>query len=76
MVQSAVVPMTIRRANGGWLAVAPPGARFKIGTTGETEQEAVDLFQIAWREWTETLDGRQGDLESKGTDVRSGLGTQ
>ena len=54
-----IVPNTIRRANGGWLAVAPPGARFKIGTTGSTEQEAVERFQAAWREWTETLGADQ-----------------
>jgi predicted RNase H-like HicB family nuclease len=49
-------PITIRRASGEWLAVSPPEAKFKIGTTGETEQEAVERFQTAWQRWTDTYE--------------------
>lgn len=51
------IPKVIKRKCGGYLAVAPRGARFGIGVTGDTEQEAHFLFIQAYRQWTETLDG-------------------
>lgn len=56
MSQEQMQPRTIQRACGGWLAVAPRGARFSIGTTGPTEQEAIARFHLAWAEWSKLLD--------------------
>jgi len=48
-------PVIRRRECGGWLANSPSAARFRIGVTAQTEQDAVGLFQMAWRDWSETL---------------------
>jgi hypothetical protein len=57
MRDEKLMPMVKHRACGGWLAVAPPGSRFSIGTTGETEQEAITNFRTAWDRWTQIVDG-------------------
>lgn len=64
MVVDGVLPKVTRRECGGWLAVSPPGTRFKIGVTGGTEREAVEQFQAAWRLWAETLNPPQVGGES------------
>lgn len=56
-----VQPKTSNRATGGWLAVSPPDAQFRIGTTGQTEQEAIDRFFEAWRKWTDALNDSARD---------------
>jgi hypothetical protein len=50
-----VEPHTLRRTGGGWLAVSPSGARFSIGVTGPTEDEARERFCFTWNKWLETL---------------------
>jgi hypothetical protein len=58
-----VRPKIILRAVGGWLAVSPPGARFKIGVMAETEEEAGRLFHAAWRRWDEIIEmGKEKEL--------------
>jgi hypothetical protein len=52
-----VQPVTCHRQVGGWLAVSPPGAKFRIGTMGADEQEASERFRETWRRWTESVDG-------------------
>jgi hypothetical protein len=54
-MSETVQPMTCNRLSGGWLAVSPPGAEFRIGVTGASEQEARDRFHVAWDRWTKTL---------------------
>jgi hypothetical protein len=50
-----ISPRIMQRTCGGWLAVAPPGAVFRIGETGETEQQAVERFHEAWRQWADIV---------------------
>lgn len=50
-------PKLRRRKCGGWLAVSSKEARFQIGVTADTEQEAHILFIQAYRRWGEILDG-------------------
>lgn len=52
-----VQPHLIRRTGGGWLAVSPKHARFLIGVTGTTEDEARDKFNVAYMQWIELRDG-------------------
>lgn len=51
------IPRMIKRKCGGYLAVAPRDARFVMGVTADTEQEAHILFIQEYRRWTETIDG-------------------
>lgn len=56
-MECPVRPKTSTRRGGGWLATAPRGAKFAIGTVGETEQEATERFYRAWEKWENTLNG-------------------
>jgi hypothetical protein len=47
----ATTPSVIRRACGGWLAIAQQGAPFSIAVTGHTEAEAVEAFRRAELDW-------------------------
>lgn len=60
MQRDAVNPEVILRECGGWLAVAPQHAAFKIALTGNTEREAVERFRAAWNLWAETLRSQRG----------------
>lgn len=51
------IPKMIKRKCGGYLAVAPRHARFVIGVTADSEQEAHILFIQEWHRWEEILDG-------------------
>jgi len=51
-----VKPRMIRRQNGEWLAVAPKNARFSIGVTAPTEEEAQDKFRRVYGEWVSLLE--------------------
>ena len=62
MVDLNVLPDSFPRECGGWLAVSPPSALFKIGTFGGTKDEAVQRFIFAWQAWSANYDaGRQRD---------------
>lgn len=50
-----VQPVTCHRHIGGWLAVSPSNAKFRIGTVGVDEQDASERFREAWRRWTESV---------------------
>lgn len=50
---SETKPRMVHRACGGWLAVSPPGAFFRIGVTGATEAEAAESFELTKRRWAE-----------------------
>ena len=44
-------PDLVRRTTGGWLAVAPKGAKFPIGVTAPTAEEAKERFRSAYEGW-------------------------
>lgn len=46
----------VRRTTGGWLAVAPKGAKFPIGVTAPTAEEAKERFCSAYARWLALLD--------------------
>lgn len=48
-------PKLIRRENGGWLAVSPPGVQPSIGVVGWAAEDAKNAFARAWREWQQLL---------------------
>lgn len=50
-----VTPDLVRRTRGGWLAVAPPGARFSIAVTADTHEEAQEKFCFVYNRWIEIL---------------------
>jgi hypothetical protein len=50
-----IVPDLMRRSCGGWLAVAPNGAKFSIGVTAATAEEAREKFCSVVRRWLEIL---------------------
>jgi hypothetical protein len=47
----SVQPHLRPRANGGFLAVSPPGAPLSIGVAGRTEDEARERFEAERAEW-------------------------
>lgn len=46
-----VEPRMLRRDNGGWLAVAPDGAPFRIGVAAWSADEAKRRFDREMKEW-------------------------
>jgi hypothetical protein len=50
-VHDLIKPRIIRRDNGEWLAIAPKNARFSIGVTAPTENEAGEKFRSVYNEW-------------------------
>ena len=48
-----IKPEVFQCAWGGWLAIAPRMAPFKIGTIGATAEEATANFEMAWRRWVQ-----------------------
>jgi hypothetical protein len=44
-LDSEIRPQVSRRYCGGWLALSPEGESLKIGTTGQTEADAVESFR-------------------------------
>ena len=49
-------PDLIRRTGGGWLAVAPKGAKLPIGVTALTAEEAQHRFCSAYQQWLSLLE--------------------
>ena len=48
-------PDLVRRTGGGWLAIAPKGARFAIAVTAPTSEEAQEKFCFEFHRWVEIL---------------------
>jgi hypothetical protein len=46
-----IQPDLVRRTSGGWLAVAPKGAKFPIGVTAPTAEEAQERFRSSYSGW-------------------------
>lgn len=71
MVDQNVMPNSFSRGCGGWLAVSPPEAMFKIGTTGATKDEANARFFSAWQAW---MEASMTDAMRSGSTVKSDVG--
>jgi hypothetical protein len=52
-ISTVIRPDLVRRTMGGWLAIAPSGALFRIGVTALTEEEARDKFCSVYNRWIE-----------------------
>lgn len=55
MIEMVPKPRIVKRACGGYLAVAPKRARFHIGVVADTEAEAEHKFWNTYVRWCETL---------------------
>lgn len=53
-----IAPRLLRRDNGGWLAVAPKGAPFRIGVAAWSAEDARRRFEREMAEWV-ALAGNQ-----------------
>ena len=54
---SDVTPKLRARDCGGWLAVSPKWARFLVGVTADTKEEAIEKFRSEFAKWVATVDG-------------------
>jgi len=59
---SEVRPHLVRRRTGGWLAISPSGARFSLGVTAPTEQEAREKFGFTFYRWLEIIRDTKNDV--------------
>jgi hypothetical protein len=50
-----IQPDLVRRTTGGWLAIAPKGAKFPIGVTAPTAEEAQERFRSSYESWVSLL---------------------
>jgi hypothetical protein len=50
-----ISPKIVPRQCGGWLALAPRTALFRIGVTAETEDAAKEKFRTVYSRWIEIL---------------------
>jgi hypothetical protein len=50
-----IAPDICRRACGGWLAIAPNGAKLSVGVTAATAEEARAIFRTTVERWIEIL---------------------
>lgn len=48
-------PRLVQRHCGGWLALAPEGARLRIGVSADSSEAAQEMYQAAVGEWQATL---------------------
>lgn len=55
MACDSVEPLIVARQCGGYLAISPKHARFKIGVTAKSAEEAATLFSDTYREWEALL---------------------
>ncbi len=62
---SLTVPVLIRRANGGYLAVSEPGSSLRIGVEGSTEAEARQRFTESLAEWVKLGEVMTGQGENE-----------
>ena len=57
-----IQPHLMRRTCGGWLAVAPSTALFRIGVTAITENEAIERFRFEYSKWVELFNDKTLDV--------------
>jgi hypothetical protein len=57
-----ICPDLVRRTGGGWLAIAPKGARFAIAVTASSSEEAQEKFCFEFNRWVEILDQKGLDI--------------
>lgn len=57
-----IQPHLLRRTSGGWLAVAPSTALFRVGVTALTENEAVEKFRFEYGKWVELFKPKTLDV--------------
>lgn len=55
-LEERIAPRVVPRACGGWLAVSPRWARFSVGVTGQTEEEARDRFHSVFARWVSLME--------------------
>lgn len=55
----------VERRGGGWLAVSAPGAVLRIGTEGESREEAEQQFEAAVARWTARADEHDETQKSR-----------
>ena len=55
MIEMVPKPRIIKRECGGFLAVSPRRARFRVGVTADTEAEAEAKFWSAYVRWCEIV---------------------
>lgn len=53
---SQVEPKLLRREDGGWLAVSPPGAPLPIGVAAWSVEDARNAFVRELKAWKALLD--------------------
>jgi hypothetical protein len=53
---AVIQPDLVRRTSGGWLAIAPNGAKFPIGVTAPTAEEASERFRSSYVSWVQLLE--------------------
>ena len=58
-------PDVVRRTGGGWLAVAPKGAKFVIAVTAPTQGDAQDKFGKTYSRWLEIYEAKELDVPMK-----------
>lgn len=51
MLEQPYAPVTVHRACGGWLAIAPPASACRFAVTADTEEQAVERFWAADEKW-------------------------
>ncbi|MFN0219844.1 MAG: hypothetical protein ACKVP4_13640 [Hyphomicrobium sp.] len=57
-----IAPDLVRRTCGGWLAIAPQGARFAVAVTAATAQEAKERFVFVYKRWVQIVDAKALDV--------------
>lgn len=50
------IPVTVRRACGGYLAYSPKDAPIKIGVVADTERAAVTKYHERYKVWLDLPD--------------------
>lgn len=53
---SQVAPKLVRREDGGWLALSPPGAPLPLGVAAWTAEDARNAFAREVRAWEVLLE--------------------
>lgn len=66
LANTQIAPELMRRACGGWLAVAPKGSLFSIGVTAQTAEEAREKFGLTIQRWIEILESDRMRLVKSG----------
>jgi hypothetical protein len=60
-----IAPSVIHRSCGGWLAFTPTGAKFTLGVTAATAEDAREQFSSEVRRWLEILESGHVGLSAR-----------